>query len=251
VFVSRSQSRKQLDWQKIADFYCGGRSIRDCKERFGFSSDAWDKAVAQGLVVPRVRTRPKPRYGTRDEVARLLRQGLNQTQVAFQPGLSKPTVSYHARNLGIPSDEKSSRRYDWDAVRKAHDSGLSRTECMAKFGFAPGSWDAAVAAGKLNPRPVGIPIEELLVAGRPRNRDHIRRRIVKAGLKEERCEECGLDQWRGKALRVALHHINGDGYDNRLQNLIFLCPNCHSQTPNYGGRNGHRRPQREADPAAN
>ena len=45
----------------------------------------------------------------------------------------------------------------------------------------------------------------------------------------------------GNALNMALHHVNGDGNDNRLVNLRFLCPNCHSQTPTYGGRNGHRR----------
>jgi hypothetical protein len=240
--VSESRSKRNLDWQEIAAYYYCGRSIRECKERFRFSSDAWDKAVAQGLVVPRSGARPKPRHETRAAVARLIQAGLNQTQIAFELGLSKPTVNYHAKNLGFSSNEKSARRYDWDAVQAAHDSGLSRTQCMAKFGFAPGSWDAAVAAGKLKPRPVGVPIEELLVAGRPRNRDHIRRRIVKAGLKEERCEECGLDEWLGNPLRVVLHHINGDGYDNRIVNLRFLCPNCHSQTPNFAGRNGHRRP---------
>jgi 5-methylcytosine-specific restriction endonuclease McrA len=40
---------------------------------------------------------------------------------------------------------------------------------------------------------------------------------------------------------VALHHINGDRLDNRLENLQLLCPNCHSQTSTYSGRNGHRR----------
>jgi hypothetical protein len=36
---------------------------------------------------------------------------------------------------------------------------------------------------------------------------------------------------------MALHHINGDALDNRLENISFLCPNCHSQTPNFSGRN--------------
>ena len=40
---------------------------------------------------------------------------------------------------------------------------------------------------------------------------------------------------------MQLHHVNGDGRDNRLDNLELLCPNCHSQTETYGGRNGHRR----------
>ena len=40
---------------------------------------------------------------------------------------------------------------------------------------------------------------------------------------------------------MALHHINGDRLDNRLENLELLCPNCHSQTETFAGRNGHRR----------
>jgi predicted HNH restriction endonuclease len=36
---------------------------------------------------------------------------------------------------------------------------------------------------------------------------------------------------------MALHHINGNGHDNRLENLALLCPNCHSQTPNFGVKN--------------
>jgi 5-methylcytosine-specific restriction endonuclease McrA len=39
---------------------------------------------------------------------------------------------------------------------------------------------------------------------------------------------------------MALHHINGDRLDNRLENLELLCPNCHSQTETFAGRNGRR-----------
>jgi 5-methylcytosine-specific restriction endonuclease McrA len=48
----------------------------------------------------------------------------------------------------------------------------------------------------------------------------------------------------GKPLNAQLHHKNGDGSDNRLENLELLCPNCHSPTDTYGGRNGHRRAKR-------
>ncbi len=71
--------------------------------------------------------------------------------------------------------------------------------------------------------------------------DHLKGRLLKEGLKENRCEECGLTEWRGKPLSMALHHVNGNGEDNRLHNLSFLCPNCHAQTPNYGGRGGSRK----------
>ncbi|TMK71331.1 MAG: HNH endonuclease, partial [Actinobacteria bacterium] len=80
------------------------------------------------------------------------------------------------------------------------------------------------------------------------NRTHLKNRLLKAGLKKNRCERCGISEWLGRPLNMQLHHINGDGKDNRLGNLELLCGNCHSQTPNYGGRNGHRRKRRE--PAA-
>jgi hypothetical protein len=81
----------------------------------------------------------------------------------------------------------------------------------------------------------------LVMHGRRAGRDHLKARLIKAGLKENRCEQCGISSWRGKPLSVQLHHKNGDGTDNRIENLEFLCPNCHSQTDTYGGRNGHRR----------
>jgi hypothetical protein len=38
-------------------------------------------------------------------------------------------------------------------------------------------------------------------------------------------------------LPFALHHVNGDRSDNRLENLEVLCPNCHALTANFSGRN--------------
>lgn len=43
--------------------------------------------------------------------------------------------------------------------------------------------------------------------------------------------------WNGKTLTFDLDHINGDNTDNRIENLRFLCPNCHSQTETYKGKN--------------
>jgi 5-methylcytosine-specific restriction endonuclease McrA len=88
------------------------------------------------------------------------------------------------------------------------------------------------------------------VAGPKRGRYNLKLRLINAGLKENRCEECGISEWMGSPLSMALHHVNGDGRDNRLENIRFLCPNCHAQTPNYGGRNGHRRRPLVADAKA-
>ncbi|MGC9992491.1 MAG: HNH endonuclease [Candidatus Cybelea sp.] len=62
-------------------------------------------------------------------------------------------------------------------------------------------------------------------------------RLVRAGLLGSTCHSCGLKDWHGRPLSLHLDHINGVRNDNRLENLRMLCPNCHSQTPTYGGRN--------------
>lgn len=63
-------------------------------------------------------------------------------------------------------------------------------------------------------------------------------RLIKEGLKENKCECCGLPAiWNDKILTLQLHHINGNHLDNRLENLQVLCPNCHSQTDTFGGAN--------------
>jgi hypothetical protein len=235
--------RRKYDWQAIQAYYDQGHTVAECRAKFGFANGAWDSAVGRGEIVPRAGTTPRFRHDTREAVRELLEAGCSQTEAAFQLGLSKATVCYHVRQLGIEGDRRFRRRYDWTEIQRAHDSGMSMRECQREFGFSTAAWHDARRRGVLDTRAPGIPIDELLVAGRARNRGHLRSRILKAGLKEERCEMCGLDEWQGKELRVTLHHVNGDQYDNRLENLMFLCPNCHSQTPNFSGRNGHLRPR--------
>jgi hypothetical protein len=65
------------------------------------------------------------------------------------------------------------------------------------------------------------------------NNDGLKTKLFKAGIKENKCEECGLIEWNGEKISLHLDHINGDNLDNRIENLKILCPNCHSQTKTY------------------
>ena len=69
------------------------------------------------------------------------------------------------------------------------------------------------------------------------NMTKFKKRLIKANLIEYKCSNCGITEWNGKPLTLQLHHINGNNRDNRLENLTFLCPNCHSQTDNFSGKN--------------
>lgn len=65
----------------------------------------------------------------------------------------------------------------------------------------------------------------------------LKNRLFKEQIKEQKCECCGLTEWLGKPINLQLHHINGINTDNRLENLQVLCPNCHSYTDNFSGKN--------------
>jgi hypothetical protein len=52
-----------------------------------------------------------------------------------------------------------------------------------------------------------------------------------------RCEICGIAEWNGQSINLELDHIDGNNSNNDICNLRLLCPNCHSQTENFRGRN--------------
>lgn len=56
----------------------------------------------------------------------------------------------------------------------------------------------------------------------------------------KRCNECGISDWNGKPLTFELEHRDGNKHNNLRDNLEVLCPNCHSQTSTWRGRNNKR-----------
>ena len=70
-------------------------------------------------------------------------------------------------------------------------------------------------------------IEEYLVYGFVKSHA-LKLRLIKEGIKEGCCEQCGLSEWGGEELPLDLDHIDGDHLNNVLENLMILCPNCHA-----------------------
>jgi transposase len=232
---------RKYDWDAIRSFYEQGHTPRECQALFGFSNGAWHCAVGRGDIALRGEPKWRRRGATRRAVAHLLEQGLTQAKIAKALGVSRATVCFHVRQLGIDARPELARRFDWVEIRAFYAAGHSMRECMRRFGCGRNAWAEAIRRGAIVPRPKPDPIDLVLIAGRRRNRHHLKNRLLLEGLKEARCEMCGLSEWRDMPIALELHHSNGDGLDNRPENLLLLCPNCHSQTDTWGGRNKGRR----------
>lgn len=155
-----------------------------------------------------------PRRWTDEQLTEAVAASFSIAQVLRRLGLcifgsSYQTVKHHIRRLGLST---------------AHFTGQGHLR------------------GKTHNWTPGRPLEEVLVVGGylP-NTKNLKKRLLKAGLLENRCAECGSPpRWRERELVLILDHINGDRSDNRLENLRLLCPNCNSQQPTFAGKNKGR-----------
>jgi len=83
-----------------------------------------------------------------------------------------------------------------------------------------------------------ISLDEILLGKHPTYQTNkLRKRLISEGVKNKNCEVCGIDSWLGQELSLELDHIDGNKTNHKIENLRIICPNCHSQTHTYRGKN--------------
>lgn len=136
------------------------------------------------------------------------------------------------------------RKYDWSEIQGFYDSGFSYRRCRMQFGFCAQAWAKAVRRGEINPRNAVKSIGEVLWS--KSSRWLKKAKLLREGHLLYQCSICHISEWRGMPLVIQIDHVNGVKDDWRIENLRMLCPNRHSQTETFGGRNvGRARPLQE------
>lgn len=139
-----------------------------------------------------------------------------------------------------PFDDRR-RRYDWVEIQSHYDGGASYRQCKAKFGFNAAAWSKAVRRGDIKPRHYAKTLLDVLNS---RSSRWLKKaKLLREGYLRDCCAQCGICEWRGERLVIQIDHINGVRDDWRVENLRMLCPNCHSQTETFSGRNLKRAAQ--------
>ncbi len=83
-----------------------------------------------------------------------------------------------------------------------------------------------------------IELSEILEGKHPHYQTlKLKHRLISEGVLEDKCDECNTMEWLGKKLELHLDHVDGDGHNHKRPNLRLLCPNCHSQTETWCGKN--------------
>lgn len=154
----------------------------------------------------------------------------------------------------------SNRKFDEEALRTAVSNNTTVMGVLRDLNIPlRGSWHAYISN---TIKKMGIPwphyqgfrnglggckratVNEVLTYNRLNGRrEHpykLRQALLEKGIPHA-CEICGLgSMWQEKPLTLQVDHRDGDPLNNNLDNLRFLCPNCHTQTPSYGSANKRR-----------
>lgn len=81
-------------------------------------------------------------------------------------------------------------------------------------------------------------LEEIFVKNSPVTQKVLRGYVERHSILEYKCSNCGCDgHWQGGLISLEIDHIDGDNSNNEVENLRYLCPNCHALTETYRGRN--------------
>lgn len=149
-----------------------------------------------------------------------------------------PHMSYETRFPDWEDKVKSASLVSASATAAAALLGI-KFDTYRKYATKYGCFHTNQSGKNTNkPSSVKIPLEDILHGKHPQYQSNkLRLRLLEEGYFEPKCYSCGLFTWLDKPIPLELEHIDGNSGNHLISNLTLLCPNCHSFTPTYRGKN--------------
>ncbi|GCB48952.1 HNH endonuclease [Streptomyces sp. NL15-2K] len=208
--------------ERLEEAARGSRTLSEALVRLGVDPKGWKRRY----VFERMKA-----LGV--DVSHFEREGVKWTREILQEAVSASmNMSDVLRRLGLE-------------VVGGHHTHISRK--IKAYGIDTSHFQIPTQRGEVRRTRTaeGILVEQPAERARRIQSSRLKRAMLERGA-EERCALCGLGAvWLGEPLPLEVDHIDGNWRNNRMENLRFLCPNCHSTTDSYRGR-GKRRDRSRA-----
>jgi 5-methylcytosine-specific restriction endonuclease McrA len=149
-------------------------------------------------------------------------------------------------NKGV---KRNGAKINWIEINNFMNNGGSYRDAAEKFGICKATISKARGRGDITlQKTIDMSAEEYSnkvngVKAKPHHRKLLRRKLLNEGT-EYKCVICKITKWNEKAISLEVDHIDGNSSNNLLENLRLLCPNCHSQTNTWRGRNTKKAKQK-------
>lgn len=183
------------------------------------------------------------------DLEKYLKEGFSLRKIGKLTNKSLTTIRYWVNKHELKI-KKCYGKWDFDKLKPLIENSNSKAEILEKMGLSlkAGNYrtlkryfekygidnDLYKGNTKRNANRQKYNDTEVFCENSQYNSAHLKNRILKSNLLEYKCVDCGnKGVWNNKKLILQIDHINGVSTDNRINNLRFMCPNCHSQTETF------------------